>query len=177
MASEIKLVRDLMTVGVPTCASDTPVMDIARLLLEHDLEAVVVLDAEGHAVGMVGREELARAFARAATRDDCNHLLAEAVMSEHVPQVPPDIPLAAAIQIMLDQRVRVVFLMHHAEGIQYPAAMLSFNHILRFLVANPEDLRNLGIKADREPPLAAFIRRRDDARRQNLSPGDRSSSE
>ena len=39
-----QLVRDLMTVGVPTCSPDTPLVDLARLILQKDLEAVVVLD-------------------------------------------------------------------------------------------------------------------------------------
>lgn len=165
--SEIQLVRDLMTVGVTTCAPATPIADVARLLLDHDIEAVVVLDQEGHAVGTVSREALARAFAGHAHQ----HLTAEAVMTEHVPQVPPDIPLKAAIQIMLDQGVRAAFVMHHAEGIQYPAAVLTFTHLLRHLAArDPDELRDLGIKADREPPLAAFFRRRDEARRAAATP-------
>jgi CBS domain-containing protein len=48
-----RLVRDLMTVGVATCPPDTPVAGIARLLLEKDLEAVIVLDpGEGHDLGI-----------------------------------------------------------------------------------------------------------------------------
>ncbi|OGO37085.1 MAG: hypothetical protein A2W35_02790 [Chloroflexi bacterium RBG_16_57_11] len=44
-----ELVRDLMTVGVATCSPDTPIDDIARLLLDKGLEAVVVLDpVDGH---------------------------------------------------------------------------------------------------------------------------------
>lgn len=168
MANEIRLVRDLMTVGVPTCSSETPIADIACLLLERDLEAVVVLNTEGHAVGIVSREDLARAY----TRDDRHTLTADVVMTEHVPQVPPDIPLTAAVQIMLDQHLRIAFMMHRAEGIQYPAAMLSFTHLLRHLAAADDagDLQDLGIKANREPPLAAFIRRRDDARRRTENP-------
>ena len=56
------LVRDLMTVGVLTCTPDATVAEIARLLLEHDLEGVIVLDHEGHAVGMVTQRELIGAY-------------------------------------------------------------------------------------------------------------------
>ena len=41
-----KLVRDLMTVGVPTCPPTTPLVDLTRLMLEKNWEAVVVLDGE-----------------------------------------------------------------------------------------------------------------------------------
>ena len=43
-----------------------------------------------------------------------------------VAQVPPDIPLAAAAQMMRDKHLRAVFLMHNASGIIYPAAMLTY---------------------------------------------------
>jgi CBS domain-containing protein len=165
--AERLLVRDLMTVGVATCSPETPVADIARLLLEKELEAVVVLDQEGFAAGIVSQDELARAY----TRDDCRDLTAEAIMWERVPQVPPDIPLAAAAQLMQDQGVRMLFLMHHAGGIEYPAAAISYRHILRHLAARSDDeLRDLGIAAARQAPLDKFIQKRDAARRRGRSP-------
>ena len=42
----MKLVRDLMTVGVPTCKINTPVVDIARFLIENNVEEMVVLKDE-----------------------------------------------------------------------------------------------------------------------------------
>jgi len=39
------LVRDIMTVGVPTCKWDLPIRDIAPFLLEH-VEAMCVLDVK-----------------------------------------------------------------------------------------------------------------------------------
>lgn len=162
--TERVFVRDLMTVGVTTCAPETPIVELARLLLAGELEAVAVLDHEGFAVGMVSQTELARAYAQ----DDWRQLTAEAIMHSPIPQIPPDIPLKAAAQIMCDQGVRIVFLMHHAGGIAYPAAALTFNHLLRHLAARDDsELNDLGIKAARQPPLDTFIARRDAARRQS----------
>ncbi|MCD4687129.1 MAG: CBS domain-containing protein [Anaerolineae bacterium] len=159
---DVTLVRDLMTVGVPTCPPDTPIVAITQLLLEHNHEGLIVLDHEGHAVGVVSRDDLARAY----TRDDRADLTAGEIMTEGVPEVPPDIPLTAAAQIMRDMGVRIVFLMHNADGISYPAAMLSYRHLLRHLAAGDStDLKDLGIRAEREAPLETFIRRRDEARR------------
>jgi membrane protease YdiL (CAAX protease family) len=81
-----------MTVGVPTCKHDTPVKDIARFLLEKNVEAMCVLDAEGHGIGVVGADELVWAYAR----EGYETLTAEDIMSEGVPQLPPDISLAVA---------------------------------------------------------------------------------
>jgi CBS domain-containing protein len=160
-----KLVRDLMTVGVATCSPDTPVEDLARLLLEKSLEAVVVLNpADGNALGYVSQEELVRAYAHQPSAG----LTAEQVLRDEILQAPPDIPLTAAAQLMLDRGVRVLFLMHHSAGIEYPAAYISFQHLLRLLGARSQDeLQDLGMHASRQSPLEAFIQRRDAARRQN----------
>lgn len=157
------LVRDLMTVGVPTCSPDTPIIEIARLVLQKELEAVVVLEPnEGHALGVVSRDELVAAY----THHVDVHTVAEQIMHDGVPQVPPDIPIQAAAQIMQDLGVRVLFLMHHSAGIEYPAAMISYHHILRHLSAeSQDDLRDLGIQAERQSPLEAYFARRDAARK------------
>ncbi|MBE0690799.1 MAG: CBS domain-containing protein [Anaerolineae bacterium] len=166
--AERLFVRDLMTVGVATCAMDAPIGDIARLLLDKDLEAVAVLNPEGHAVGVVSQDDLVKAY----SRDDCRELTAEKVMRDDVPQIPPDIPLAAAAQIMRDQKTRVFFLMHHAEGLTYPAGVLTYRHFLRQLAAQDDsELVDLGVKAARQAPLETFIEKRDAARRQ-VRPSD-----
>jgi CBS domain-containing protein len=161
--SRPRLVRDLMTVGVVTCSPETSIVDIARLMLDSDVEAVVVLE-EGNALGVIGQDELVQAF----TRQDYENLTAEQVLREGVPQIPADIPLSAAAQYMLDQKVRALFLMHHAGGIEYPAALISYRHLLRLLAArNPQELNDLGIQAERQSPLDTFIKRREEARRIN----------
>lgn len=163
MVGSPKLVRELMSVGVLTCLLDTAIVELTNVLLEKDMEGVVVVDENGHAAGVVYRDDLVRAYAGGDYAD----LVAEDVMQDGVPQVPPDIPLSAAAQIMLDLGVRILFMMHHAGGIEYPAAMLSYTHLLRYLASNDgSDLGDLGIEATRELPLESFLKRRDEARRQ-----------
>lgn len=159
----IKLVRDLMTVGVQTCPPETPIVAIAQLLLEKDLEGLMVLDHEGHGVGIVTWEELISGYGH----PHAEKLTAREVMREDVPTLPPDIPLKAAAQLMQDMGLRIVFFMHNAGGIIYPAAMLTYKHILRHLAAQSEDdLHDLGIYANREAPLDTFKRKRDASKRQ-----------
>jgi CBS domain-containing protein len=168
-----ELVRDLMTVGVATCPPGTPVVEVARLLLERDLEALVVLDPEdGHAMGVIGQDELVRAYARPDYRAGGGQLTAEQVMTDEVPQIPADIPLAAAAQVMQDRGVRALFLMHHSGGIEYPAGVITYRHLLRHLAARSlEELRDLGMHARRQSPMETFIQRREEARRKNQGLG------
>ena len=161
-----RLVRDLMSVGVPTCALDDPVVELTRWFLEKEIEGAVVLDENGHGAGVVTHNELVKAYARGEYED----LTAQDILQAHVPQVPPDIPLTVAAQIMQDQGVRVLFLTHHAGGIEYPAAYITYKHLLRHLGARDEgELRDLGIQAERESPIEIVIRRRAEALRRAQS--------
>ncbi len=159
---EEKLVRDLMTVGVPTCKISTPVADIARFLLENNVEEMVVLGEEGEGVGVCGYKELVRAYGREGVQT----LTAEEVMSEGVPELPADISLNVAAQIMRDKNIRVAYMTHNSAGIIYPAASISYKHLVRHLAARDEtELKDLGIEAERKSPIEVFIERRDQARK------------
>jgi len=156
------LTRDLMTVGVPTCKTSTPVRDVARFLLGHDVEEMVVLDEEGQGVGVIGYEQI---IAR-LDREDLADLPAEKILSEGVPELPADIPLVAAAQMLRDRRVRVGYMLHNSAGITYPAAFLSYRHLLRYVAAADDaELGDLGVAARRKSPLDQFIEKRDAARR------------
>ena len=160
--TEQKLVRDLMTVGVPTCKWDSPIVDIARFLLEKNVEAMCVLDGEGHGIGVVGGDELVWAYAR----EGYESLTTEDIMSEGVPEMGTDIPLPIAAQLMKDKGIRVAYMMHNSAGIIYPAAYISYRHILRHMAAKDEsELKDLGLSAARKSPIEQFIEKRDAARR------------
>jgi CBS domain-containing protein len=51
-------VRDFMTTTVVTAKHDTPVPELARLMLQHHIQRLVVLDTEEHAVGIVSVNDL-----------------------------------------------------------------------------------------------------------------------
>ena len=156
------LVRDLMSVGVPTCKLTTPIVEIARFILEQQVEEMVVLGSENEGVGIVGYEELVSAY----SREDAKTLTAEDVMREGVPDLPADISLTLAAQLMQDKHIRVGYMMHNSAGIVYPAASISYKHILRHLAARDEtELKDLGLAAERKSPIETFLERRDEARR------------
>ena len=150
-----------MTVGVETCPPGTPIKDLARMFLDKGIEEIVVLD-EGHAAGVIGHIEILRAYAH----PDSQSMTAQEIMREGVPQVYPEMPLETAAQIMLDQGVLSLFIIHNARGIEYPAAYISSWHYLRLMTAqDTQELKDLGIHAQRRSPLEIFIQKRDRARR------------
>jgi CBS domain-containing protein len=147
------LVRDLMQVGVPTCREDTPLKDAARLLVERNASALVVLDEDASMVGWVGEQHVAPWVGR-----DHADLTAGQVMDEQVPEILPEVPAAAAAHLMLDQGLRQMFISHHAGGIKYPAAMITLQDVCR-LVAGMERAPGVGAGAERPSAVDLFKHR------------------
>lgn len=156
------LVHDLMQIGVTTCPGSTSIAELAEIILSRDLFSVVILDPEdGNAVGVVDQSDLIRAF----SLDHYEELTAEQIMQESIPQIPADIPLKTAIQMMLDNHIQTYYLMHHSGGILYPAAYFSYRNVLRLLAARDEkDLADIGIEREKRLPLEEFYKKRDVAR-------------
>jgi CBS domain-containing protein len=156
-----KLVRDLMRIGVVTCQADTSLVEAVRTLLREDLESLIILGDNSHAVGMLSRREAVVVSGRSgADMHDVRTLTAADVMNPDIPEVPPDIPATAAAQIMLDRSIREIYLMHHGGGASWPAAVLRYEDVLRYLSAESEaDVADLGAGAPRPSPIEAFAER------------------
>ncbi len=54
------LARDIMTRDVVTASPDTPVPDLARMMLERRISAVPIVDGEGRVLGIVSEGDLMR---------------------------------------------------------------------------------------------------------------------
>jgi CBS domain-containing protein len=118
------LVRDIMTIGVPVCRDDETCGAVRARQAHPPVPVVVALDEDGIACGWL---TLARLHQAAADER------VGAVMDEVIPTVPPDIPAAAAAQLMGDRRVDYLFLMHDWPGELRPSAVISRQAIERRL--------------------------------------------
>jgi len=147
------LVRDLMQVGVPTCREDTSLVDVACLLVECNASALVVLDEDGNMVGWIGEEHLARTI-----NHDHTGLTASDIMDEEIPEMPPDVPAAAAAHLMIDRGLRQVFISHHSAGIKYPAAVFTLKDVLR-VIGGLERAPGVGAGAERPTVMDLFKHR------------------
>ena len=68
--------------------------------------------------------------------------------------------------MMKDKGVRVAYMNHKSAGIIYPAAMISYKHIVRHLAAKDEsELKDLGLTAERRSPVEVFLERKNEARK------------
>jgi len=122
-----KLVRDVMHRGVITCWTDEPLIDVARRLREYAINAIFVLDESGRAEGVISQTDLAEAYAQG----DWQHRTAEEVMTTDVVTINGDIPLDAAIQIMLDKRIHRLLIVQGGLTPNRPVGVLSLSDIVQ----------------------------------------------
>ena len=122
-----KLVRDVMSHGVMTCMPETTVREVARRMAEHKVNALVVVEeASGELEGIVSRSDLARAYDQ-----DYEAVTVEAIMSHDVETIISDIPVSAAVLIMLDKGVDRLVIQHATPAPQRPVGVLSLSDIIR----------------------------------------------
>ncbi len=126
-------VRDLMHQGVVSCLPDTPIEDVARLMAERGISAVVVVNDAGFAVGVVSMTDLANAQF-VAPELEFRGLAAKHIMTSPVIATDPDRPLAEAVKLLRDKRVhRLVVVRDGDENHLKPVGILSVTDLVRTL--------------------------------------------
>ena len=124
--SKEKRVRDVMTRGVITVPFDTPVSEIAKLLVRERLSGIVVTAPSGEAVGVISEIDIIKVFEK-----DWDKLTAEDVMSTVVRTIDPETTLRKAAAIMRDLNIHrlVILSLKPAPGV--PIGILTASDILR----------------------------------------------
>jgi len=120
-----------MNRGVITCNLDTPIEEVANRMCRARATAIVVVDSIGEIAGIISRTDLARAFVAGATGRR-----AEDIMTANVITIVPNIPVRAAIQLMLDRHIHQLVIMHARPALGRPVGLLSMDDIVR-LMAEP----------------------------------------
>ena len=143
--------QDVMTSPPITVRPDTPVVDIAALLIERRISAVPVVDESGRAVGIVSEGDLLRRgelgtdrqrsqwlellvdrSSQAADFSKAHGLFARDVMTRDVVAVSPDTDLADIARILEQRRIKRVPVVR--DGV--PIGIVSRANLLRGLVAS-----------------------------------------
>jgi CBS domain-containing protein len=114
-----------MKIGVPVCNRDAHLPEVARLLALENASAIIVMDEFG-ACGVVSQTDLVRAYSR-----NYELLTAQDVMTEKIIEVAPEAPITAAANLMNEENVHQLFLMHTHPGTSRPSAVVTMRAIVR----------------------------------------------
>jgi CBS domain-containing protein len=143
--------QDVMTSPAITVTPDTPVVDIAAVLIERRISAVPVVDASGRVVGVVSEGDLLRRCeigtdrrrsqwldllversGQAADFAKAHGLLARDVMTRDVISVPEDMELSEIAALLERRRIKRVPVVRNG----VPIGIVSRANLLRGLAAS-----------------------------------------
>ena len=102
--SEVK-VEDWMHRGVITCRRDTPAAEVATIMDSNDISALVVVNLQGAAVGVISRIDLINARFVQPYMKHWRGLNAEHLMTKPVISVSPDTTVAEAVQMLNEKHI------------------------------------------------------------------------
>lgn len=126
-----KLVRDWMHPGVITCRPDTSIQRVAETLDEKDISALVVVNENGDAVGVISRTDLVNARFIQPYLKHWPGMAAEHLMSKPVITVAPDESIAEAARMLHDRRIHRLVVVEERDGHRKPVGILSVTDLAR----------------------------------------------
>ena len=126
-------VREWMHLGVITCTPETPAENIAEAMKRHDVSALVVVDAEGYAVGVISRTDLVNATFVQPYLRHWRGLSARHLMSSPVVSVRAESPLAEAVRLIQERRIHRVVVTVPEGARERPIGILSVTDLVGHL--------------------------------------------
>ena len=158
---EAKKVADIMTRAVVTAGPDAAINGIARLMLEHRIGAVPIIDAEGHLAGIVTDHDLLRHPPKDSPRawwlrlfdEDAvclediataRHRAARDVMIRQVTTVSDETPVSVLGSLMRRRKLKHVPVVHDGRLV----GIVSRGDLLDALVKPHEARDDASAKAD-----------------------------
>lgn len=103
-----KLVRDLMHPGILTCKPDATLGQVAILLNQHHVHALIVADHDGRALGIISDFDLLAGEWLSSDSESLaamRKLTASDLMSHPVDSVDADVPLSEAVNQLIEKEI------------------------------------------------------------------------
>lgn len=119
------LVRDLMHLGVITCEVDTPLCDVARMMIDESVHSIVVIDEEGEACGVISDLGILEGYGKKFV-----NMKAEDVLKGCTITVNPSVAIEEAVKEMLEKHVHHLVIMSE-RPLRRPVGILAATDIVR----------------------------------------------
>lgn len=115
-----RIIRDFMRRGVVTCGVDANAAEVARIMLDNDVSALVVIDERLNACGVISKTDLIGYYGR-----DLSLITAEDIMTSEILTVSPDTLVHEAVQLMLERRVHQLVIVTKGGAHRRPVAIFT----------------------------------------------------
>lgn len=130
-------VQNWMHRGVITCQPETPVAEVAATMDTQDISAVVVVNEQGAAVGVISRTDLVNARFVQPYMKHWLGLNAEHLMTKPVISVLPDTTINEAVQLLNEKRIHRLVVVEKASDHLRPIGILSVTDLAKHVSDKP----------------------------------------
>ncbi len=129
------IVHDFMTHDYITCKMDTPLNEVAKLMIDSGLELVLVVDPIEEINGVISAETILRNY-----NQDWFGLVAEDIMEWPLVIVSPKALATEAAALMVEKKVRTLVIVHGTpKQPGLPVGIIRDKDIIRELFLMTED--------------------------------------
>ncbi len=115
-----RIIRDFMQRGVVTCGIGATAAEIARIMLDNNVSALVVIDERLNTCGVISKTDLIRFYGK-----DLSVITAEDIMSHKILTISPDTLVHEAVQLMLEHKVHQLVIVTQAGAHRRPVAIFT----------------------------------------------------
>jgi len=130
-------VQDWMHRGVITCHPETPAAEVAATMDTNDISALVVVNEQGAAVGVISRTDLINARFVQPYMKHWPGLNAEHLMTKPVISVLPDTAINEAVQMLNEKHIHRLVVVEKARGHLQPVGILSVTDLAKHVSDKP----------------------------------------
>ncbi len=115
-----RIIRDFMCRGVVTCGVNANAGEVARIMLDNDVSALVVVDERLNACGIISKTDLIRSYGK-----DLSLISAEDIMTSEILTISPDTLVHEAVQLMLDRGIHQLVIVTRGGAHRRPVAIFT----------------------------------------------------
>lgn len=115
-----RIIRDFMQRGVVTCRVGATAAEVAGIMLDNNVSALVVIDERLNACGVISKTDLIGFYGK-----DLSVITAEDIMSPKILTISPNTLVHEAVQLMLEHRVHQLVIVTQAGAHHRPVAIFT----------------------------------------------------
>ena len=123
-----ELVRDLMRHGAVTCSLETPINEVAQIMVMNRARYVVVTDEHNAVAGIISARSILKAWGK-----DLKKTKAKDIVLPHTVTTTPETPLAEAIKTMQRRRIQHLVIVSERPPHKRVVGILSASDLVRHM--------------------------------------------
>lgn len=127
------IVRDWMHEGVIVCAPETPLPEVAQTMKTHQISALVVVNTDGLALGVISRTDLANASFVEPYMRHWRGMTARHLMTSPVISVGAETPVARALETLKTRKIHRLVVTEAVAGGEKPIGILSLTDVVQHM--------------------------------------------